>query len=149
MCVNVKLFLFQVASHFLSAVFEEHLNIPYPVNKSFPCTVLRMRQTNSLRRLDNTHSHSVYVQTLMGIPPAGSFTDSYLRAAHAANRPLPIFPLPHHLIQEKPVPVDIFHTLSSIFLADWDCVGRDPSVIFSHGSFSYCQLPQQRPDGPV
>ncbi len=85
----------------------------------------------------------------MGIPPAGSLADVYLKTAHAAKRPLPIFPLPRHLIQEKTVSVDIFHTLSGIFLADWDCMGRDPSVTFSHGSFSCCQLPQQRPDGPL
>lgn len=53
----------------------------------------------------------------MGIPPAGSFTDDYLKTAQAAKRPLPIFPLPRHLIQETTVLVDIFHTLSGIFLA--------------------------------
>lgn len=85
----------------------------------------------------------------MGIPPAGSLIDVYLKSAPAAKRPLPIFPLPRHLIQEKTVSVDIFHTLSGIFLADRDCVGRDPSLTLSHGSFSCCQLPQQRPDGPL
>ena len=35
-------------------------------------------------------TQSVYAHALMGIPPAGSLTDVYLRTAHAANRLLPI-----------------------------------------------------------
>jgi len=85
----------------------------------------------------------------MGIPPAGFLTDVYLKTANTAKKPFPIFPLPSHLIQEKTVSEDIFHTLSGIFLADFYCVGRYPSVIFSHGSFSCSQPPHQRPDGPL
>lgn len=76
---------------------------------------------------------------------ARSLTDVYLTGSHAAKSPLPIFPLPHHLIQEKTVWLDIFHTLSGIFLAYRERVGRDPSVNLSHGPFSCCQRSHRDP----
>lgn len=52
------------------------------------------------------------------------------------------FPFSHQ-IQEKTLPDYIFHTLSVTLLADWDCVGAGPLVVFSDGSFACVQLPDR------
>lgn len=93
---------------------EEHLTMMHPVNKRFPGQ-----------------------RGLMGIPPACvlvPFKDVCLKTAHAAKRLLPIFPLPRNLIQEKTVSLDIFHTLSVIFLAK----GSEWAEI--HQSYSHMTL---------
>lgn len=94
-----------------------------------------MRYTNGLRGLDNTRN--VYAHGVMGTPPAGSLRDVYLESAHSAKGPLPIFPLPRHLIQEKTLWVDIFHTLRVIFLADWAAIHQSYSRMALSAAFSF------------
>lgn len=52
------------------------------------------------------------------------------------------FPVSHQN-QEKTLPDYIFHTPSVTLLADRDCVGAGPSVIFSDGSFACVQFPNR------
>lgn len=84
---------------------------------------------------DLIHTQSVYAHALMGFPPACSLTHAALKTAQAAKRPLPIFPLPRHLSQEKTVLEDIFRTSGSIFLAE-GIVWAEISLSYSHMALS-------------
>lgn len=139
-------FVSKVVSHFLSSVPCAHYSV------SCKQIISHRSVTQEIYKWAEAawwYTWSLCAHTLRGAPPVASLRDVYLKTAHAVNRLHPFFPLPRHLIQEKTVSEDIFHTLSVIFLAALGCVGRDPSVISSQGSFSCCQLPQQRPDGPL
>lgn len=71
----------------------------------------------------------------MGIPPAGPFSDDYLKAAQEAKRPLPIFPLPRHLVQEKAAGGH-FLTLLAAFSWQVEMVWADIHQSFSHMALS-------------
>lgn len=93
-------------------------------------------------RVDLMELRSIHRLTLISIPPAGSLKDAYLKSAYTRSRGA----TSHVPTGPPPDPGrDVFHihTLSCIFLAGRDCVGRDPSVIFSHDYFSRRQLPAQ------
>lgn len=81
----------------------------------------------------------------MGITPA---EDVYLKSAHKAKTLLPIFPLPRHLIREDCVYGHFSH-FNRHFPGRLSLRGQRSISHILTGAFSYCQLPQQRPNGPV
>lgn len=99
-----------------------------------------------------TQTESVHAHALMRAPAARPLKRMFIRQRR--TQPTGHFPFSHCPVtwsRENKRPCRrTFFTLRAPF--SWpagDGVGRDPSVMFSHGSFSCHQPPQQRPDGPV
>lgn len=80
----------------------------------------------------------------MGNTPA---EDVYLKSAHKAKTLLPIFPLPPD--PGKDCVYGHFSHFNRHFPGRLSLRGQRSISHILTGAFSYCQLPQQRPNGPV
>jgi len=117
-----------------------------PSFSSISCkqTISHRSVTHEMQKWAAVTWYCKYRECMMGIQSASYFTDVYLITAHAAKELLPIFPLPCHLIQEKILLQDIFHTWSGIFPACWFWVGGDAALGYWWGGDGFLLWVRQR-----